>query len=182
MSVSFVVSTWRQRLARSLHLSRSKPESKYIQLATLNDAGQVQNRTLVFRGFVDDSDHLLMVTDTRSDKFSALQVHSQAEICWYFVKTREQYRLNGTIDIYFEPSDFRTSIWNRLSEAAKAQFYWYLEDCEKNGLILNDKIPDTFCVLLLKPQHIDYLLLAEQHERFNYQLIDGKWIETSINP
>ena len=55
MTSTFTISGWRQRLARSLHLSRSKPEAKYIQLATLNDEGFVQNRTLVFRGFIDKS-------------------------------------------------------------------------------------------------------------------------------
>ncbi|MGB2264527.1 MAG: pyridoxamine 5'-phosphate oxidase family protein, partial [Glaciecola sp.] len=129
-------------------MSRSKPEAKYIQLATLSDEGFVQNRTLVFRGFVDESDHIIMITDTRSDKFLALQAHSHAEICWYFAKTREQYRLSGNINIFANTSDLRTSVWNKISPSAKAQFYWYLDDKLVNELSLNNSIPDTFCVLL----------------------------------
>ena len=182
MKATFTISAWRQRLARSLHLSRSKPEAKYIQLATLNNEGFVQNRTLVFRGFVDESDHIIMITDTRSDKFHALQVHSQAEICWYFAKTREQYRLSGNIKIFANSSDLRTSVWNKISPAAKSQFYWYLDEELVNELSLNNIIPDTFCVLLLETQQVDYLLLADQHERIKCQLIDKKWQETHINP
>ena len=177
-----MISTWRQRLARSLHLSRSKPEAKYIQLATLGDNGLVQNRTLVFRGFVDDSDQLIMITDTRSDKFSAILNHSQVEVCWYFAKTREQYRLSGNIDIYAGTSDIRTAIWNKISDAAKAQFYWYLDENQINTLQMSGAIPDTFCVLLLSTQQVDYLLLADQHERTNSQLVDNTWKETNINP
>lgn len=64
--------TWKQRLQRSLHLSRSKPEAKYFQLATVSAEGKPDSRTLVFRGFGESGDTLLAVTDMRSEKLGQL--------------------------------------------------------------------------------------------------------------
>lgn len=182
---SQLVSSWRQRLARSLHLSRSKPHARFVQLASLDETGRVQNRTLVFRGFVDDTDQLIMITDTRSDKFVGLEQHPEVAVCWYFEKTREQYRVNGNVQIVTSISPealLRQQVWHRLSVSAKEQFYWYLDDAVVNHLIKDRLIPDTFSVLLLHPDKVDYLHLGETHQRTISQLSHNKWQEKPINP
>lgn len=180
-----LLNSWRQRLARSLHLSRSKPHARYVQLASLDQEGRVHNRTLVFRGFLDGTDQLIMITDTRSNKFIGLQQHPQVEICWYFEKSREQYRINGNIKMVSgEETDaaIRQNIWHNLSVSAKAQFFWYLEDTLVNELVADELIPDTFSVLLLQPQSVDYLHLGETHHRTISQLSHNRWQEKPINP
>ena len=92
----FKFPTWRQRLARSLHVNRSQAQSKYFQVATVSMDGLPKNRTMVFRGFLPDSLNLLSVTDIRSDKVAdwKLSTPKKFEICWYFAGSREIQRDN----------------------------------------------------------------------------------------
>ena len=142
---------WRQRLVRSLHLSRAKPESRFIHVANVDQQGFAQNRTMVFRGFQDGSLNLLAITDIRSDKVIQWHDHPYAHISWYFSKSREQYRLRCDVEIVtqenanslanhklpfnqtnstsmgFSPKDLmeqRDKMWKSLSSAAKSQFTW----------------------------------------------------------
>lgn len=147
---------WRQSLARSLHVQRSKPESKFFQVANAYVSNKLQNgsdivvenRTMVFRGFAQDSHTLLAITDDRSDKVGQWQQSQNSQLCWYFTKTREQYRISakvlliGKSGLLLEssstlkdqldknlPTDSsllarRNLLWSNLSGKAKAQFYW----------------------------------------------------------
>ena len=189
-----IYGSWRQRLARSLHTSRSKPHARFVQLASVDVNGKVQNRTLVYRGFIDDSDALIMVTDRRSDKYEAIKNNQQVELCWYFDKSREQYRINGLINIIDVQNAqlsqtnqvTREQVWKTLSASAQAQFYWYLNEGKDNNLpeqiTAPELIPDTFCVMLLLPTEIDYLLLADPQQRFINKKTNGKWQELPIKP
>ena len=179
------ISSWRQRLARSLHLSRSKPHARFVQMASVSHTGKVTNRTLVYRGFVDETDVLIMITDSRSEKYKGLSLHPQVELCWYFEKTREQYRISGSVNLLASSTpdtELRSRVWYGLSAAAQEQFYWYLSDDSVSELIETGEIPDTFCVLLLEPNSIDYLYLGEKHQRTISQLSHNKWQEKPINP
>jgi len=91
--------SWQSRLTRALHSNRSRRESRYFQLATVTPEGQPANRTLVFRGFRDNTNELQMVTDARSEKIRDLEQQPQGEICWYFTKSREQFRFQGEISL-----------------------------------------------------------------------------------
>lgn len=180
-----VIGSWRQRLARSLHLSRSKAHARFVQLASLGHDGRVHNRTLVFRGFVDNTDQLIMITDTRSDKYMGLIQHPQVEICWYFEKSREQYRINGDVLVITNASsqaDLREQVWHSLSLSAKEQFYWYLDKAVVAEIVEQGSIPDTFSVILLQPVSVDYLYLGDEHTRTISQLVHNKWQEKPINP
>lgn len=140
----FKFPTWRQRLARSLHVNRSQAQSKYFQVATVSMDGLPKNRTMVFRGFVPDSLNLLSVTDIRSDKVAdwKLSTPKKFEICWYFAGSREQYRVAGHVSLVsselikdakirnperqaaYLSHKFLREQWQNLSGAAKAQFFW----------------------------------------------------------
>jgi pyridoxamine 5'-phosphate oxidase len=131
---------WRQRLARSLHVNRSQVQSKYYQVASVCSNGAPKNRTMVFRGFLPDTQSLLSVTDIRSEKIEEWQGDNQSrfEICWYFSDSREQYRLAGEVALIsnsIEPS-YEASVlgnqsknsllkqqWSNLSINAQQPFY-----------------------------------------------------------
>lgn len=123
---------WRQRMLRSLHLNRSQPQSKYYQVAGLSDEGRPTNRTMVFRGFKDKTNDLLSITDLRSDKVAAWHEESESltfiEICWYFAKTREQYRISAKVATLTHSvtdehdKSLRLATWNKLSNNAKEAF------------------------------------------------------------
>ena len=89
---------WRSLLSTAIHHNRSKTYSHYFQLATVTPEGYPRNRTLVFRGFVEDaSSSLKMITDLRSGKIQDIEKQAMGEICWYFTKTREQFRIQGNL-------------------------------------------------------------------------------------
>ncbi|MCA1991428.1 MAG: pyridoxamine 5'-phosphate oxidase family protein, partial [Coleofasciculus sp. S288] len=86
---------WRSLLASALHKNRSLPYARYFQLATIRADGRPANRTVVFRGFLDSTNQLKIITDTRSQKAEQIDHQPWGEVCWYFPKTREQFRLLG---------------------------------------------------------------------------------------
>ncbi len=45
---------WRSLITRALHHNRSLAYSRYVQLATIKENGFPANRTVVFRGFLED--------------------------------------------------------------------------------------------------------------------------------
>ena len=131
---------WHQRLARSLHVNRSHVHSKYYQVASVSPSGRPKNRTMVFRGFLSDTQSLLSVTDLRSDKIEEWQGgdKSHFEICWYFSGSRQQYRLAGEVvlisnclDTHYKGSvlgkQTKESLlkqqWSNLSTSAQEPFY-----------------------------------------------------------
>jgi PPOX class probable FMN-dependent enzyme len=132
---------WRSPLQKALHLNRSQPHSRYLQLATVTPLGKPTNRSVVFRGFFDDNKSIQIITDTRSQKFTHLQYQPWAEICWYFSKTREQFRLSGNITLVTAENRSRDLIkardncWHNLSDAGKRQFFW----ATPRELISNDQ-------------------------------------------
>ncbi len=181
---------WRSAIARSLHLNRSLPESRYFQLATITPQGFPTNRTVVFRGFQDNTNNLQIITDARSDKVSHLQQHPQAEICWYFTKSREQFRFQGEISLITAntASQVRQTIWEQISENARLQFIWPHPKAPRTANAFPENppstIPDTFVVLLFSPQEVDYLSLkGNPQNRYLYTLDNaGNWSMSEVNP
>src|SRR4028119_594901 len=121
---------WRSLLARALHKNRSLPYARYFQLATVRADGLPANRTVVFRGFLDDTDQLKIITDSRSQKAEQINQNSWGEACWCFPKTREQFRLAGELtliraehpNLLFQQA--RQTTWQDLSDSARLQFAW----------------------------------------------------------
>lgn len=189
------IAPWRSPLAKALHLNRSKPFSRYFQLATVTSEGLPTNRTVVFRGFYENTNWLQIITDIRSEKYQHLQKQPQSEICWYFSKTREQFRIGGHIQIITHQEEeermlnARQQVWEKLSDNAKIQFTWANpgEKVNNESVIIVDNLDhplDTFCLLLFKPQKIDHLQLkGNPQNRYLYQLdCNNNWIVHPINP
>ena len=193
-----MLAPWRSPLKKSLHLNRSQPFSRYFQLATVNSEEKPTNRTVVFRGFLNDSNTLQIVTDARSEKFRHLQYNPYAEICWYFTKTREQFRLSGKVELITENYDnpdlikARQILWQNLSDAAKKQFTWpYPKQPRENNpslfeteIDLSVHLVSNFCLLLFFPKTVDHLeLKGDPQNRTLYNLKEDKnWSITSVNP
>ncbi len=190
-----ILAPWRPILSRALHRNRSLPNARYFQLATINLQGQPSNRTVVFRGFLDDSNQLQIITDSRSEKINHIHHNSASEICWYFPKTREQFRISGNLTIIDENHHNqaqRVTVWQNLSDSAKQQFTWpypgevltedkqnfFQETPSKNKPISN------FIILLFNLKKLDHLeLRGNPHQRTLYYLDDSKnWIKQEINP
>ena len=190
---------WRSSVARALHRNRSLPNARYVQLATVDRQHRPKNRTVVFRGWLEPQSQLKFVVDIRSPKAQDLLSGSsnQAEICWYFPKTREQFRISGELllvaakcltDSYCKA---REEAWQQMSASGRIQFDWATPGANRsadpdsfNPPQPDEKQPlDNFCLLLLNPHGVDHLeLRGEPQSRYRYELVDGVWVMRQINP
>jgi pyridoxamine 5'-phosphate oxidase len=195
---------WRSVLAGVLHRNRSLPASRYLQLATVDQRNQPANRTLVFRGWQDPHSRLQFVTDGRSairaaagtSKSAEVKLNPWAEACWYFAKTREQFRIAGKLELIDAQTTsgqaVRQAAWEKMSEAGRSQFYWPLPGAtitaESEVVLPTDEPAPDFCVLLLSPVMVDHLeLRGDPQKRSRYCLLDdpnsdSQWSTESINP
>ncbi|MDG2616042.1 pyridoxamine 5'-phosphate oxidase family protein [Thermoleptolyngbya sichuanensis XZ-Cy5] len=187
---------WRSPLSRALHLNRSLVYARYVQLATVRPDGRPANRTVVFRGFLDPTNQLKFITDTRSAKPEQIAHQPWGEVCWYFPKSREQFRLLGRLTLIDEihPDEglqhARQQQWQALSDAARLQFAWpHPAQPRRPVAEFSPPPPDptaplpTFCLLLLAPAEVDHLQLrGDPQSRDRYFETSDGWQMESVNP
>ncbi|MGG6294141.1 Npun_F5749 family FMN-dependent PPOX-type flavoprotein [Leptolyngbya sp. AN02str] len=191
-----LLAPWRSPLARALHRNRSLVYARYAQLATVRANGRPANRTVVFRGFWQDGNQLKFICDRRSQKVDQLVQQPWGELCWYFPKTREQFRLLGSLQVVTatEPNETlqtaRRSQWHDLSDNARVQFAWphprapRTDDADFAPPPPNPLEPlGTFCLLLLDPVEVDHLeLRGEPQQRVHFCREADQWTTTEVNP
>lgn len=187
---------WRPILSRAIHRNRSLSHSRYFQLATVDLVGRPTNRTVVFRGFLNNTNQLQIITDSRSAKINHIYHQPFGEICWYFSKTREQFRIMGQLSIVDETHLHQTAridVWKKLSDKARQQF-----TCPNPGKSAHRQQETAFCqpspsedkplsnfyLLLFSPEKVDHLeLQPSPHHRHIYYLDEQQeWIGQSVNP
>lgn len=194
---------WRSPLSRALHRNRSQPFARYLQLATVRLDRSPANRTVVFRGFMADTNHLMMISDRRSQKTDQIHQNPNAEACWYFTKTREQFRIAGTLTLVtadtteLDLRQARQQLWQNVSDNARIQFAWPHpkaprdQDADEadNTDAFNPPPPDeqtpldTFCLLLLAPHSVDYLSLRGDPQTRQIHTKSGQaWQTNLVNP
>ena len=187
---------WRSSLARALHRNRSLAYARYLQLATVRADGRPANRTVVFRGFLPDTNQLKFITDARSDKAEQIEQFAWAEACWYFPTTREQFRISGALALIrdghtdAELQQARQTTWQELSDAARSQFSWPHPGTPRTSDDgFTDPPPDAiapvshFCLLLLEPTQVDHLeLRGNPQNRWLYQQQEQGWSTQAIYP
>lgn len=194
------VPPWRSLIARALHRNRSQAFSRYFQLATVRKDGRPANRTVVFRGFLTPTNRLQMITDRRSAKFEQLQQLPWGEICWYFIKTREQFRVSGSLSMVTETDivpyssetilfKARQQLWQNLSSAARSQFFWptpgdplshIAEEFDAPSNL--EAPPSDFCLLLLEPEAVEHLELRGNPQARTRYLQTQHWQPEPLNP
>lgn len=193
-----ILAPWRSAIAHALHRNRSLVYARYLQLATVQPNGRPANRTLVFRGFLEDTNQLKFITDSRSAKADQIQQQPWAEVCWYFPNTREQFRITGCLTLVSSDDSHqdlkldRISIWQELSDAARLQFAWphpgkpRLENPEAFAPPAPDPVQPlpNFCLLLLDPLQVDHLELRgePQNRKFYRRDENQEWFCEEINP
>ena len=189
---------WRSPLASALHKNRALTYARYFQLATVGLDGHPANRTVVFRGFLENTDQVKIVTDSRSQKAEQIKHHSWGEICWYFPQTREQFRLSGQLTLVSTDhpdqtlAAVRQITWQELSDSARLQFAWPdpgVARVENEGAF-SPSPPDKskplsdFCLLLLEPKQVEHLQLRgnPQNRWLYWQNSSHQWFKQAVNP
>lgn len=182
--------SWRSSLDQAIARNRRDAHHRYMQLATLDASGHPANRTVVFRGFLDDG-ALTLVTDARSHKVQQVIDHPEVEICWYFTRSREQFRIGGQLQLIDDSSpreELRSAAWSRLSEGAREQFYWPTpaapRDKGEEPATGDDGVPTSFLLGVVIPERIDHLQLAgsPQQRCISIRGEDGEWRSEAVNP
>lgn len=189
---------WRSAIAHALDRNRSLVYARYLQLATVQPNGRPANRTLVFRGFLEDTNQLKFIIDSRSAKADQIQQQPWAEVCWYFPNTREQFRITGCLtlvgndDCHQNLQPARISIWQELSDAARLQFAWPHpgKPRVKTPEAFAPPAPNpvqplpNFYLLLLDPVQVDHLELQgePQNRKFYHCDENQEWFCEEINP
>jgi pyridoxamine 5'-phosphate oxidase len=158
-----------------------------------------QNRSMVFRGWLEPNSHLKFVTDIRSTKAINLLADASpwAEACWYFPQTREQFRLSGKLELVTAKClvtsycKARQEVWQQLSDAGRIQFDWGTPGADRteDPQVFNPPQPDrnqpsvNFCLLLLDIRSIRHLELhGDPQQCYAYELLADAWQVRSINP
>ncbi|KAL7259149.1 hypothetical protein ACSBR1_005115 [Camellia fascicularis] len=168
--------------------------------ATIGSNGRPSNRTVVFRGFEENSDKIRINTDCRTRKIDDLKHCPFAEICWYFTDSWEQFRINGRIDVVdglcLDPLKLqqREKAWFASSVKSRLQYLGTNpglpslgeQSSSESSLDPSAGPVDAFCLLVLDPDQVDYLNL-KINERLTFssrQNINGEkfWISERINP
>jgi pyridoxamine 5'-phosphate oxidase len=197
--VNSLLPPWRSSIARALHRNRSLPYARYVQLATIDRINRPRNRTVVFRGWREPESQLQFAIDLRSAKAQDLltSLNNWAEICWYFPKTREQFRISGELLLVTADSTLerdckaRQAAWQQLSDGGRISFAWAMPGADRSAdpAAFNPPAPDekqplaNFCLLLLAPTAVDHLeLRGEPQNRYSYELVGVKWVVREVNP
>ena len=192
-NVSTIADPYRILLDISMAKSRKVRGGNYVQLATVTADGAPKCRTIVQRGLFshNGASVLKFITDNRSEKVEQIRHRPEGEMVWWFLKTSEQYRISGKLEVIGNDSTnqellaVRKQTWGELRDTAREQFYWIQpgiplneaedeKDQEKKETENNDtptggrgkdgKVlppPDTFLMMLLRPTKVDYLRLSD---------------------
>ncbi len=184
--------TWQAALQGALHRNRSYEGVRYVQLATVSPVGMPAVRTVVFRNL--DGDVLQFAVDSRSDKIEDIQHCPHAAVCWYFPKTREQFRFSGTAILVTADSNTyqteRQALWEKISLKGRLLWYWPTPKAPRELDIpfleaapLEPEPPLEFVLLRLNPHSIDHLQLrGEPQNRTLYSSTNTSWQALAVNP
>lgn len=195
-----VTTPWKQLLLKALESNANLKHSSFFQLATIGSNGRPSNRTVVFREFLESSDKIQINTDSRSRKIEELDHCPFAEICWYFTDSWEQFRINGGIDVIdgsnTDPCKLqqREKSWFSSSPKSRLQYlgpnpglpYISEQPAQEFSLDLSSGPVDSFCLLILDPDKVDYLNL-KSNERLAFSSKksssgERSWVQQKINP
>ena len=176
--------SWRQDLKSSRKKEGKSPSNRWIQLATVSEENEPRLRTVVFRGWHKDSS-MIIFTDRRSEKIGHLKSNPNAEILWFFFKTKSQFRFKGKISELTDNKNY----WDTLSEKSKLSWFWEPPGEKINSKLQSDyetlsNLPksENFVVLDFEIDSVDLLKLEQPiHKRFLWEK-SNKWKKVEINP
>lgn len=197
---STISSSWRALLSGAMESNSHLKHSTYFQFATVSTNGRPSNRTVVFRGFQEGNDKIQINTDTRSIKIGELRQCPFCEICWYFTGSWEQFRISGSVEVIDGSSNDPAKLMQRekswFASSLKSR-YQYLGPLPRlpilDGKELNKDIQlekshspvETFCLLVVDPDQVDYLnLKSNERLMFSSSARDNNkiWTSERVNP
>lgn len=193
---------WTTPLAEAMRRSHAHAAAFYAQLATRARDGAPRCRTIVVRGLVREEGALIFCTDTRSPKVEQIEADPRAELCWYFVGLREQFRLAGEVvltrgdeekgegAVTSPPWLSLDDLWTSLSSRARAAFFGPPPGAPRTPEMViptenaAPRPPPSFAAGALIVREVDHLRLrTSPHKRTHYTRDEaGAWLISDICP
>ncbi|XP_064962251.1 pyridoxine/pyridoxamine 5'-phosphate oxidase 2-like isoform X7 [Musa acuminata AAA Group] len=159
--------SWKPLLLRALDSNAHLKHSAFLQLATIGSNGRPSNRTVVFRGFQEDTNVIQINTDRRSAKIEEIKhCHfGEREKAWFASSLKSRLQ-------YLAPAPRLPDISNGSGE--------------ENQLDPSEGPVEAFCLLLFDPEQVDYLNL-KSNERFIFSSRSSEqgfklWMSEKVNP
>ena len=176
--------SWRQDLKSSRKKEGKLPSNRWIQLATVNEKNEPRLRTVVFRGWRTETS-MLIFTDRRSKKMEHIKLNSNAEILWFFFKTKSQFRFKGKVSELIKNEKY----WDTLTAKSKSSWFWehpgHRVDAERkfsHSIKKDLSKPNNFVVLEFQINSVDLLKLEKPiHMRYIWEK-ENEWEKVEINP
>ena len=189
---------WKTPLDAAIAANSARPESRYLQLATIAIGGGPSVRTMVFRRFFDHQTDRCFVfcSDLRSEKVVESRANPLAQACWYFPETRQQFRITGRLELVDsrtadpEKIDLRNAVWRSLSDESRVTFSWPPPGEKLADLALfSVEVPnafeplDNFVLFIHRPMEVEMLdLRMKPHRRLLSARTEAGWGLHPINP
>jgi PPOX class probable FMN-dependent enzyme len=188
---------WRPSLILALYLNRHAPQARFAQIATVRADGRPANRTITFRGFLNDTPRLTFAADARGHVTAELTQSPWAEVCWYFPVTREQFRIGGPMTLVGDDArdetlaQARCETWRTMPESSRQIFNWpgpgrprdHRTPFPTEHTDAQTPLPH-FRLMVLDPVEVDHLELnGNPQHRWAFRRDDREtWSGVEINP
>ena len=156
-------------------------------LATVETDGTPRSRMVIVRSFNESDNTLWITTDSRSDKMPQLEKQPSAELVFWLLNERQQFRLRGLVRIVRNGSA-RQELWNGLNDSSRAMFFWPMPGAVRVAgsefvkAVAPGPAPKEFVLLVLKPEVVEALELNESPHRRRRWSEAGGWRMELLNP
>ena len=174
---------WLPLLQRALEENEG---DRAVQVATVSPGGEPEVRTIILRG-LSEAGEPYFFTDARAAKVRAVEAEVKVlELCAWWNGTQEQFRLRGPVTLVTNDSspwgERRRELWEHRGEDSRQSFLGAapgtpLEEASESDKSEEnqDKPPETFVLMVVKPERVDYLKLGEEQERRVWWLEEDAW-------
>ena len=173
---------WLPLLQRALEENSS---DRAVQVATVSPSGEPEVRTVILRGLSDEGEPYFF-TDARAAKVRAVGL--KLELCTWWDDTQEQFRLRGPVELITSGAsawgERRQELWEHQGKEGRKLFLGAapgtpLEKVSESDKAVepkeNQEPPETFVLMVVKPERVDYLKLGEEQERRVWRLEGDAW-------
>ena len=164
------------------HAKRGHPFRNFSLGTSKNNTPQ--QRTVVLRKVLPDFT-ILVYTDLRSQKIADIKENNSVSALFYHPKKLMQIKIEATAEIVSDTEELKP-FWGNVSEKAKKD---YTTSLAPGSIIKSpDKVDykaevNHFCVIKLKPTHIEYLKLTRpNHIRISYTKVEENFVGEFLVP
>ena len=189
-AITKAIPPWRPLLRAAMQREGRSVAARWVQLATTGRDGAPRVRTLVFRGWTG-AEQLELFSDQRSEKVKELANNGAAELCWLFAKARQQYRLQGMVQLITvaEQPELCQNRWHKLSDTGRAVWGWPTpadpldpSAAFPEQLSETSPLPEHFVVLQMQVNTVERLNLGPHPHQRTRWTATTHWQEQPLNP